>query len=79
MWTTGRVEFGPTGRVVTQELVKDGVYALPSCIGWGFAELTDWQNFDPSGQHPETYCEVSVDGHKWEFLLPENDVRAMAR
>jgi hypothetical protein len=79
MWTIGRIAFGPHGRVATQELIHDGVYGLPNCIGWTLAELVEWQNFDPTGQHPETYCEVSRDGRKWEFLLSESEVLAMTR
>lgn len=80
LWTVGRVEFSErTGRIVTQEMVHEGAYCLPNCIGWAVAELLNWQDCDPTGQHPETYNEVSVDGRKWRSFLSEPEIRAMMR
>lgn len=77
-WTIGRVEFDRHGTVVTQELVQEGAYRLPNCIGWSVAKLVEWQDFDPTGYHPETYNEVSRDGQRWKCNLSVVQVQELS-
>ncbi len=77
-WTMARLEFGSDGCVVDVDILNQGVYSVHDMVGWGFPRLAKWQDYDPTGNHPEQYCEVSADGSEWDFLLSEGEVRALA-
>lgn len=73
------IAFDKTGHITAICVENKGVYQLPDCIGWSYAQLTEWQNHDPTGEHPEVYYQIKhPDGDRWHFLLKEQEVKSLA-
>ena len=76
MWTAACLTF-VDGYITRIKVTHQGVYSLDDMVGWGLSDLTEWQNFDPTGEHPENYYEVSADNVIWHFLLSETEISAL--
>jgi hypothetical protein len=72
-WTTVLLEFDRNDFVSEVEVTHRGVYSL-NMMGWDIASVVEWQNYDPSGDHPENYQEISIDGKTWKSYLTLNEV-----
>jgi len=74
LWTTGKLK-AADGFITHSEVLHDGVYGLPYCIGWDVSQLAEWLEHDSdTPQYPETYCEISIDNKEWFSNLSTNEL-----
>ncbi|KKM74286.1 hypothetical protein LCGC14_1401860 [marine sediment metagenome] len=79
-WSTAQIAFDELGNIAAICILNDGIYGLPSCVGWSFTQLTKWQSWDATGHHPETYHEIrAIDAEEWHSMRNEHDVRKLSK
>ena len=46
--------------VVTEQLhLTKGAYTMEDMVGWTTQQLMEWTQYDPTGNYPEQYYEIS--------------------
>lgn len=48
------------GVVEEQSTINKGAYASEYFLGMSVEQLSEWSNYDPTGQHPENYYELEI-------------------
>ena len=48
------------GVVTRQMTLTKGTYSIPNMVGWTREQLTEWLEYDGTGNHPEEYHEIEI-------------------